>query len=140
LDPLAVVVLAVLLLSTVWCIPHLRVRCADLNSSSIGANSHNTNNGSSSRNRSSSTVLLPHCHSRLQSDHRSSLSPIAFLASTVERWGTLLANAASPSKAIHRKLRHSWSISRGANRGVLHHGLAVPTTPPWRRSPREKKC
>jgi hypothetical protein len=56
-----VVVPAVLLLCTAWCIPHLRVSCADLTNSSIGRTVHNTNNGSSSRNSSSSsTVLLLH--------------------------------------------------------------------------------
>jgi hypothetical protein len=66
LDPLSVVVLAVLLISTAQCIPHLEICCTDLNSSRIGAITHNTSNVSSSRNNNSSTVLLPYhtadCH------------------------------------------------------------------------------
>jgi hypothetical protein len=136
-----VVVVAVLLLSTAWCIPHLGVSCTDLNSSSIRAIARNTSSGSSNRNNSSSSiVLLPHHHSRLPSSHHSSFPPASFHASIAGRWGTLLMNATSPSKATHHELRHLWSINRGANRGVLHHRLALPTTPLWIRSPREKKC
>jgi hypothetical protein len=71
LGPLLVVVLAVLLLNTAWCIPHLGVSCADLNSSSIKAVAHNTNSGSSNRNSSSSslTVLLLHLRSRRPLGH-----------------------------------------------------------------------
>jgi hypothetical protein len=68
MDPLPVVVLAVLLLSTTWCIPHLRVSCVDLNNISIGVVARNTNISSSSRNSSSLTMLLLH-HSRLQLGH-----------------------------------------------------------------------
>jgi hypothetical protein len=57
LDPLSVVVLVVLLLSTAWCIPHLGVSCTDLNSSSIGAVTRNTSS-------SSSFMLLLHLHIR----------------------------------------------------------------------------
>jgi hypothetical protein len=60
------VVLAVLLRSTTWCIPHLGVSCADFNSSSIGEITRNTNSGSSNQNSNSncSVVLLLHLHSR----------------------------------------------------------------------------
>jgi hypothetical protein len=130
LDLLAVVGLAVLLLSTAWCIPHSQDSCADLNNSSIGAITHNTNSGSSSRNNSSSssssTMLLLHRHSGLQLGHHNRLPPAAFRASIEESWDTSLASVACPSKAIYHELRHPWSISRGA----LHHALAVPTTPP----------
>jgi hypothetical protein len=60
-----VVVLAVLLPSTAWCIPHLGVICVGHNSNRIGAITHNSNRGnfsSNSRNNNSSnssTVLLP---------------------------------------------------------------------------------
>jgi hypothetical protein len=136
-----VVVLAVLLLSTAWCIPHLGVSCTDRNRSRTGAITHNSNHGNSSSNsNSSSTVVLPHRCSRLPSGHHSSFPPVTSPAATVGRWGTLLESTASPSKATHHELRHSWSISRGANKRVLHDGLAMPTTPPWRRSPWEKKC
>jgi hypothetical protein len=135
-----VVVLAVLLLSTTWCIPHLGASCADRNNNRIGAITYNSNRGNSSRhNSSSSIVLLPHRYSRLPLDHHSSFPPVTFLATTVGRWGTLLESAASPSKATHRQLRHPWSINRGANRRVMCHGLAEPTIPPWRRFPQEKK-
>jgi hypothetical protein len=144
LDPLSVVALAVHLPSTAWCISHMGVSCTDLNSSRIGVIVHNTNISSSSHNNSSSSnssiVLILHHRSRLPSGHHSSFPLATFHASTVERWGTLLVNAASPSKATHDKLRHSWSINKGDNRGVLHHGLATPTTPPWMRFPWEKKC
>jgi hypothetical protein len=142
MDPLHVVVLVVLLLSTAWCIPNLGVSYADLNSSSIGAITHNTTSSSSSRFNSSSsnsTVLLPHCHSTLQSSHHSKLPPATFHATTTGSWDTSPASASCPSKTTHHKLRHPWSINKGANRGILHHGLAAPTTPPWMRSPREKK-
>jgi hypothetical protein len=101
---------------------------------------HNSNRGNSSRhNSSSSTVLLPdHC-SKLPSGHHISFPPVTFPATTAGRWGTLLESAASPSKAPHHELWHPWSINRGANRRVLHHRLAAPTIPPWRRFPHEKK-
>jgi hypothetical protein len=143
MDHLSVVVLAVLLLSTTWCIPCLGVNCADLNSSSIGAIACNTSSCSPNRNSSSSnslTVLLLHLYSRLPSSHHSSFPPATSHASTIGKWDTLLMNAASPSKATHHELRHPWSINRGANRVILHHGLAAPTIPPWMRSLQEKKC
>jgi hypothetical protein len=139
-----VVGLVVLLPSTTWCIPHLLDNCADLNNCNIWAITRNTNSGSSScnnsNNSSSSTVLLLQRCNRLQSGHCSSLPLATFRASTVGRWGTLLANAARPRKAICNELRDLLLISKGANRGPLHHGLAAPTTPPWMRSPWEKKC
>jgi hypothetical protein len=55
MDPLSVVVLAVHLPSTAWCIPHLGVSCANHNNGRIGAIAHNTNNGSSSRNNNNSS-------------------------------------------------------------------------------------
>jgi hypothetical protein len=62
-----VVVLAVLLPSTVWCIPHLGVSYTDRNSSRIVAIAQNSNCGNSSSNgcNSSSTMLLLHRCSRL---------------------------------------------------------------------------
>jgi hypothetical protein len=135
-----VVVLAVLLQSTSWFIPHLGLSFVDHNSSRIGVITHNSNHGNSSNNSSSSTVPLLHYHSRLPSGHHSSFPPAASQASTIGSWATLLDNAACPWKATHRDLRHPWSINRGAIRRVLHHGRATPTTPPWRRFPREKKC
>jgi hypothetical protein len=63
LDPLPVVVLAVLLLRTIWCIPHLGVSCADRNSSRIGAIVHNSNSGNSNGS-SCLTVLRLHHRSR----------------------------------------------------------------------------
>jgi hypothetical protein len=133
----------VLLPSTAWCIPPLGVSCADHNSSRAGAMAHNSNHGNSNRNNnssSSSVMLLLHLHSRQPLGHHNSFPPAASHASTVGRWGTLLMNAASPSKATHHELRHPWPISRGAIRSVLHHGLDGPTTPPWRRSLWEKNC
>jgi hypothetical protein len=62
-----VVVLAMLIRSIIWCIPHLGVSCIDHNSSRIGAIAHNfnrddssSNNSRSSSNNSSSTMPLPH--------------------------------------------------------------------------------
>jgi hypothetical protein len=144
MDPLAVVVLAVHLPCTTWCIPHLGVSCVDHNNSRIGAIAHHSNHGNSSNNSSgnstSSTVPLLHRCNRLPSGHHSSFLPATFHASTVGRWATLLDNAACPSKATHREFQHPWSISRGAIRRVLRHGQATPTTPPWRRFLWEKKC
>jgi hypothetical protein len=138
-----VVVLAVLFLSTAWCIPHLGVSCAILNSSSIRATTHNTGSDSSSHNSStsssSSVMLLLHLCSRHPSGQHSSFLLATFHASTVGRWGTLLINATSPSKATHHELRHPWSTSREANRRALHHELAAPTTI-VAEIPREKKC
>jgi hypothetical protein len=105
----------VLLPSTAWYIPHLRVSCADRNSSKTGAMAHNSNRGNSSSNNNS-TVLLCHQCSRMPSGHHSSFPPVTSPTTTVERWGTLLESAASPSKATHHELRHPWSISRGAIR------------------------
>jgi hypothetical protein len=83
---LPVVILAVLLLSTAWCLPHLGVSCADLNNSSIGATAHNTSSGSSSHNSSSSlVVLLLHIHSRWPLEHHNSLPPATFHTSIVGR-------------------------------------------------------
>jgi hypothetical protein len=139
-----VVVLVVLLQCTTWCIPHLGVSYIDHIYSRIGAIAHNSNRGNSSsnslRNSSSSTVLLLHRRSRLPSGHHNSFLPATFHASTAGRWATLLENATCPSKATRRVFRHPWSISSGAIRRVLHHGWATPTTPPWRRFPRDKKC
>jgi hypothetical protein len=124
----------------------LRVSCVDHNSNRIGAIAHNSNrsnsssNSRSSNNNSSSTVPLLYRRSRLPLGHHSSFSLATFHASTMGRWATLLESAACLSKATHRELRHPWSISRGAIRRVLHHGRAAPTTPPWRRFPRENKC
>jgi hypothetical protein len=145
MDLLAVVVLVVLLPSTAWYISHLVFTCVDHNSSRIGAIARNSNPGnSSSSNRNSSnnssTVLLLHRHSRLPLGHHSSFPPATFHASIAGRWATLLENAASPSKATQCELRYLWLTNGGAIRRVLHHGLATPTTPLWRRSPWEKKC
>jgi hypothetical protein len=134
-----VVVLAVLLPSSAWCIPHLEISCANRNHSKTGAITHNSNRGNSSRhNNSSSTVLLHHHCSRLPLGHHNTFLPVTFPAITVGRWGTLLESAASPSKATHLELRHPWSISRGTIRRVLPHGLAAPTIPLWRRFPRRR--
>jgi hypothetical protein len=139
----------VLLLSTAWCIPHLGVSYADLNSSSIGAIACNTNSGSSSRNNNNgsnsnsscgSIVLLPHYHGRLQSGYHSRLLTAAFRASTAESWDISPASVTCQSEAVHHELWRPWSTNRGAHRGVLHHGLAVPTTPRGMRSPQGKKC
>jgi hypothetical protein len=135
-----VVVLAVLLPSTAWCIPHLGISCVDHNSSRIGVITHNSNRSNSSSNNNSSIVPLPHRRSRLPSGHYSSFLLATFFASTAGRWATLLKNVACLSKATHRKLWHPWSISRGAIRRVQHHEWAAPTTPPCRRFPQEKKC
>jgi hypothetical protein len=121
---------------------HLGVSCVDHNSSRIGAIAHNSNRNNFSRNSSSnsSTMLLPHCHSRLPSGRDNNFPPATFHASTGGRWVTLLENATSQSKETHRERRHPWSTSRWANRRVLHHKLATPTTPPRRIFPWEKKC
>jgi hypothetical protein len=146
MDPLAAVVLAVLLQSTAWCIPHPGISCIDHNSSRIGPIAHNSNRGNSysncrsSNNSSSSTVPLHRCHSRLPLGHHNSFPPTTFHISTAGRWATLLENVVCPNKAIRHKLRYLWSISRGAIRRVLHHGRLTSTIPPWRRVPREKKC
>jgi hypothetical protein len=114
LDSWAVVVLAVLLRSTTWCMPHLGVSCINHNSSRIGSITHNFNrdnsscNNSRSSNSSSSIVPLPYHHSRLPSCHRSSFPPATFHASTVERWVTSLGNAACPSRAALCELRCPW--------------------------------
>jgi hypothetical protein len=143
-----VVDLAVLHLSTACCILHLGVNCDDNNSSRIGSITHNSNNNNSSSNsrnnnsssNSSSTMLLLYHRSKLPLGHHSSFRPATFHASTTGRLGTWLMNAASPSKATNHEQRDPWSINKGANRGVLHHGLAVRTTPPWMRFTWEKKC
>jgi hypothetical protein len=136
-----VVVLAVLLPSTAWCIPHLGVSCVNHNCSRIGAIVHNFNRGNPNCNsNNSSTVLLLHHHSRLPPGCHSSFPPATFRASIVGRWATLLENAANPSKVTHRKLQHLWSTSRGAIRRVMHHELVVRATPSSRRFSREKKC
>jgi hypothetical protein len=129
--------------SNAWCIAHLGVHCVDHNRSGIGAVAHNSNCGNSSNScnsssNNSSTVLLLHHHSRLPPGRHSSFPPAISHASTVGRWGTLLENTTCPSKATHRELWHPWSTSRGANKRVLRHRLAAPTTPPWRRFPHEK--
>jgi hypothetical protein len=135
-----VVVLAVSPPCTALCIPHLGVSCADRNRSRTGAIIHNSNRDNSSRhNSSSSTVLLPHHCSGLPSGSHSSFPPVTFPTTTMERWGTLLDSATSPSKATHHELQHPWSINRGANRRVLCRGLAAPTIPSWRKFPWEKK-
>jgi hypothetical protein len=59
LDPLAVVVLAVLHPSTAWCIPHLGVSCVDHNSSRIGAITHNSNRGNFNSNNNHAATPPP---------------------------------------------------------------------------------
>jgi hypothetical protein len=140
-----VVVLAVLLPSTSWYIPHLGVSFVDHISNRIEGNAHNSTRGNSSNNNhnsnhSSSTVPLLHHRSRLPSGRNSNFPPATFHASIVGKWVTLLENAVCPSKATRRELWHPWSISRRAIRRVLHHERVAPTTPLWRRFPREKKC
>jgi hypothetical protein len=132
-----VVVLAVLLRSTTWCMPHLGVSCINHNSSRIGSITHNFNrnnfscNNSRSSNSSSSTVPLTHHHSRLPSCHHSSFPPTTFHASTVERWVTSLGNAACPSRAALRELRRHGKPTEGPSEGscttggpcqLHHHG------------------
>jgi hypothetical protein len=138
LHPLAVVTQAVLLPSTAWCIPHLGVSGADLNSSKIGAIARSINSGCSSHSRSnhnSSTVLVLYHHNRLQSGHHIRLPITIFYASTTESWDTLPMNGLRQSRTTHPRLRQLWSTGRRAHRGVLHHGLATPATPPGRRFP-----
>jgi hypothetical protein len=114
------------------------------NISKIGAIAHYTNrsnfNSNSSSSSNSSTMLLPHRHSRLPLGCHSNFLPATFHASTVGRWATLLDNAASQSKATHRELRHPSSTSKWAMRRVMDHGLATPTAPLWRRSPRGRSA
>jgi hypothetical protein len=101
--------------SSTWCTPHLGVSCIDQNSSRIGALTHNCNRGNSSSNSSSSSsVLLFHYHSRMPPGLHNNFQPATYNASTTGRWATLLENAASPSKATHHELWHSWSTSKGA--------------------------
>jgi hypothetical protein len=141
-----VLVLAVLLPCTTWCIPHLGVSCTDRNSNRTGAISHNSildnfsNNSHNSSSSNSSTVLLPHRHSRLQSGHHSRLPTVAFQATIAESWDISPVSASCQRKAIHLDLRQLWSIIRRAHRGVLHHRLVVPTIPLWRKFSWEKKC
>jgi hypothetical protein len=93
MDPLAVVVLTLLLPSTAWCILHLGVSCVDHNNIRIGAITHNSNRGNfsnnsynNSSNSNSSTVLLPHHYSWLQSGHHSRLQTITLCALTAGSW------------------------------------------------------
>jgi hypothetical protein len=104
LGSMAAVVLAVLLQSTAWCIPHLGVSCIDHISSRIGAIAHNSNCCNSSSKSSGSTVPLLHCRSRLPSGHHSSFPPATFHASTAGRWATSIENDACPSKATRHRL------------------------------------
>jgi hypothetical protein len=71
--------------STVWCIPHLGVSCVDHNSSRVGAIAYNSNSGNFSNNTrsSSSTVPLPHRHSRMPLGLHNNSPPATFHASTV---------------------------------------------------------
>jgi hypothetical protein len=79
--------------------------CVNLSSSSIGAINRSTNSGSFNHIcSSSSTVLLLHCRTKLQSGHHSRLPQTAFRAPTMERWGILLTNAAIPNKEIHHNV------------------------------------
>jgi hypothetical protein len=108
---------------------------------SIAQNSNRDNSSSNSHSHSSSsTVPLPHRRSKLPSGHHSSFPPAAFHASTAGRWATLLESDACLSEATRHELWHPWQTNKGGIRRVLHHGRAMPTTPPWRRFPREKKC
>jgi hypothetical protein len=52
----------------------------------------------------SSVVLLLHLHSMYLLGHHNNFSPTTSRASIVGRWGTLIVNAASPSKAAHHEL------------------------------------
>jgi hypothetical protein len=118
-----------------------RVSCISHNSSRIGVVDHISIHGSSSNSTNSSssnssTVLILHRRSRLPPGCHNSFPPATSHASTMGRWATLLENDTCPCKATHRELRHPWSTSGGAIKKVLHHGLTVPTTPPWRRFPR----
>jgi hypothetical protein len=120
----------VLLLSNIWCIPRLGVSCVDLNNSNTGAVTCNTSSGNSNHNNSNSlVVLLLDLHCRRPSGHHSNIPSVASHASTMGRWGTLLMNVASPSKATHHKLHTHGQLAEGPTEGPctmnwplqLHH-------------------
>jgi hypothetical protein len=119
------VVLGVLHQSTAWSTHHLWDSRVILHHSNC-----------TSRSLSSSTLMLPINRSRQhRSSHHNSLHQLDTRASTAGKPATSPRIVVWSNKATHREPWHPRYTNRGANKGAQHHGLAAPTTPPWRRSP-----
>jgi hypothetical protein len=125
------VVLAMLHQSTPWSTCHPRDSHADFHSSLATARSSNSS--------SSTTVLLSLHSSREQLGHHSRSHQWGTHATTMGRLGTSPSNVACQDRPTHLILQLLWLPSRRASREAQHNALVTPTTPLWRRYPRERK-
>jgi hypothetical protein len=88
---------------------------------------------------SSIAVLLSLHSSTEQLGHHSRSHQWGTDATTVGRLGTSPRNVACQGRPTHLVLQLLWLPSRRASREVQRRVLVMPTTPPWRRYPRERK-
>jgi hypothetical protein len=77
--------------------------------------------------------------SRWQPGHHNSSLQWGTCATTTGRLGILPWIVIYLGRATHHVPHHRQQTSRGASREAQHHGLAAPTTTPWRRYPWERK-
>jgi hypothetical protein len=118
--------------STVWFTHHPWDSHADL---------HSYRETASSFSRSSSSTLVLHSLriTRGQLDRHSRSHQWGTRATTMGRLGTLPRIAACQGRETHLVQRHQWPTNRRASKGAQCSDLAMPTTLPWWRYPRERK-
>jgi hypothetical protein len=113
--------------STAWFTCHPWDNRANLCSSKLTA--------SSFRHSISTTTILPLRSRREKLGHHSRPHQWGTRATTTGRLCTSPRNATSQG----RPTQYRWQISRGASKEAQRNGLAMPSTPPWKRYPWERK-